>query len=694
MSTSMQEYLKRYNATTTTRGDDEVKAKPKKKKVKGSLSKSRRRGTGVVIIDNDGVWQKERVPEEEEEFDEADKPTVVEDVDVKVMHRMEALKSYRPYLSVANDGSGWVTVKGDAEEAREAGDGNLGSSPPRRHDSPDISPSRRRRDEDLSFVREKVRSRNEDGDVWSRHDSPDLSPPRKRATNANNEGGDITPPRSKNVDISPPRRRKVTGDDIPARRRYSPDISLPRQRRDADLSPPRRNESRDLSSPRRKIDADLSPPRKNELRDIFPPRRKRDADLSPPRRQDTRDTLSPKRKRDADLSPPRRHDTRDTLSPTRKRDSDLSPPRKRAVSRLDNGENPRKRHDSPDVSPPRRRKETELSPPRKKATGKNDPVVGSKRRKGDSGDLFPPRKRHDSPDFSPSRGDESNKNRGGDESRNSRKHKMADGSAGGLRTDKQVAEEIRRKKAMELKALQELDPSASGRGAETVYRDKRGRRLEGLEEFLRQQKGEAKPPEKPLEWGKGLAQKRELEAKFAELEAERNKPFARTRDDPDLDRDLKERMRWGDPMAHLVKKKMPELDLPDLGATDEMKASGFIIPQEIPPHSWLRRGAAPAPNRYGIKPGRHWDGVDRSTGYERELFKSKNEKQALQREAYLWSATYTRTSAYNSACKGQIIIFTLPDHVRISGYSCSILWSDMRSTNSERPNEADIPTEI
>lgn len=57
----------------------------------------------------------------------------------------------------------------------------------------------------------------------------------------------------------------------------------------------------------------------------------------------------------------------------------------------------------------------------------------------------------------------------------------------------------------------------------------------------------------------------------------------------------------------------------------------------MPTHSWLKRGV-PAPlNRYSIRPGRHWDGVDRSNGFEKEYFKTVNAKAQREQEARMWS---------------------------------------------------------
>nr|GMC96226.1 BUD13 homolog [Ipomoea batatas] len=375
-----------------------------------------------------------------------------------------------------------------------------------------------------------------------------------------------------------------------------------------DLSPPRKGNARnDSPSPEPKlnpsstVDVDISPPRKRRARYDTPSPEPQDNDLSPPRKRSARSNrLSGKV--DDDMSPPRKRRARyDTPSPE-PQDNDLSPPRKRSArsdtlsGKVDD-----------DMSPPRRRQKHRNSPPHE--------VDLQASPNAHDLDLSPPRKsRHRSPVIE-------------------QRQKT------GLVTGKDVKDEIAKTKKEEWMRFKELDAAVSGRGAEPVYRDKvTGERL-SKEEYLQSQKKKEKekPKEIKLEWGKGLAQKREMEARLQELESEKEKPFARSRDDPELDNMLKDRLRWGDPMAHLVKKKRAEQVLPDLGADDKMKESGFIIPQEIPPHSWIRRGLDAAPNRYGIKPGRHWDGVDRSNGYEKQMFKRTNEKQATEREAYLWS---------------------------------------------------------
>lgn len=296
---------------------------------------------------------------------------------------------------------------------------------------------------------------------------------------------------------------------------------------------------------------------------------------------------------------------------------------------------PRRQRDKFKSSPDRRRKssysgdmDSDVSPPRRapRGSGYRDDSHASS-----AIDLSPPRKVKNVPDLSPPR------------KRRKESPLLIDRAKTGLVSGVDIKEENDRKKKEDLLRFKEMDPSVSGRNAEAVYRNKSTGERMSKEEFLKSQKDKQKKEEKPkeikLEWGKGLAQKREAEARLEEFKSEKDKPFARSRDDADLDRMLKERVRWGDPMAHLVTRKHSLPVLPDLGESEKMKESGFIIPQEIPSHSWIKRRLEAAPNRYGIKPGRHWDGVDRSTGYEKEMFKRTNEKRATEMEAYMWSVS-------------------------------------------------------
>ncbi|XP_022986527.1 BUD13 homolog [Cucurbita maxima] len=432
-----------------------------------------------------------------------------------------------------------------------------------------------------------------------------------------------------NGDLSPPRRTRARNDTPSPSNELKPSVS---GEEGEDFSPPRRRQRQNPSS----LEHEEKPTNSKSPRsDLYQPQKQnvyrdcaqKDIDLSPPRQRRRRyHTPSP----ESDVKPAR------SVSPQ----SDLSPPRRsdRQASKASLGGN----HKAAGLS--------DLSPPRRRTSGYADDAHISH-----GSDLSPPRKQRKDVSRDRSLSDkhlqshivtDDSQESPADLSPHRKKQKALPVSVSfkqarktGLLTQKEFGEEMSKTNKEDWTRFKEMNPSASS-NAEPVYRDKiKGDRI-SKEGFLKARgKIEEKPKEIKLEWGKGLAQKREAEAERMELELEKNRPFARSSNDAELDSMLRERLRWGDPMAHLVKKKQSEMALPDLGDSEKMKESGFIIPQDIPPHSWLKRGLDAAPNRYGIRPGRHWDGVDRSNGFEKQMFKRMNEKRATEREAYLWSVS-------------------------------------------------------
>jgi pre-mRNA-splicing factor CWC26 len=279
----------------------------------------------------------------------------------------------------------------------------------------------------------------------------------------------------------------------------------------------------------------------------------------------------------------------------------------------------RPRHDSPDASPPRRGRDRHDSP------DASPPRRGRDRH--DSPDASPPRRgrdRHDSPDASPPRRDR----RGADNPRRaSGKEAMpppppppaASGVAAarasfaqaGLHTN--VAQE-----AAALQAAAAAQPSMSeatlmGAGEDTIYRDRKGRKLEMLSEMMKTEgSGQAAGPVKPV-WGSGLAQQRSKEEQRDYERREAAKPLARYEIDADLDAEKRAAMRWDDPMAkHL-----------------SSKSAGPSKPKY--------RGPPPPPNRFDILPGHRWDGVDRSNGYEKQFFQAHAKARRQAQEAHSWA---------------------------------------------------------
>ncbi|XP_047317663.1 BUD13 homolog [Impatiens glandulifera] len=392
------------------------------------------------------------------------------------------------------------------------------------------------------------------------------------------------------------------------------DISPPRKRRPRNDTPSPEHGEKEATEfpPLRKRHYSPSPEPEGKKLRSFPPDSahagvvRQSSNIARARERSRHDSPSPEPSggpgRDVDdLSPPRRQRKRQH-SPVQ--ESDLSPPRRTHTKTSAQEKKNTMISDLSDISPPRRvRRGSSPSPDFRTSIGE---------------DLSPPRKGRKG--YSPSRKEPSS---------------LKQQPRTGLISGQDIKEENARTKKDDWKRYKDMNSMVSGRDGERVYRDKMTGKRISKEEFEKKDKKEEKPKEVKLEWGKGLAQKREAEQKLLEIEHEKDQPFARTRDDPVLEKMMKERVRWGDPMAHLVKRDQPILT--DLGADEKMKSSGFVIPQEIPNHSWIKRGLDAAPNRYSIRPGRHWDGVDRSNGTEKDLFKRMNDRKATEQEAYEWS---------------------------------------------------------
>ena len=234
---------------------------------------------------------------------------------------------------------------------------------------------------------------------------------------------------------------------------------------DDDLSPPRLPGGRRLDSP------DLSPPRREKRCDS-------DNDLSPPRRRPRADRGAMIRARKRHDSPQliesgpsahRREDLGHHSPPRRKRhDSDVnSPPRRKRHDSDVNSPPRRKRHDSDDNSPPRRKRHN-LSPPRKADRDQRSP------------DLSLPRK--------------------------SDEERMSSGAKAGLQSAQILKEENAMVRKRQEDFFRSLDPSLSGRHAETVYRDKKGKKVDPKLEKLKEREKEREMEEENerfMKWGRG-----------------------------------------------------------------------------------------------------------------------------------------------------------------------------------------------
>jgi len=346
---------------------------------------------------------------------------------------------------------------------------------------------------------------------------------------------------------------------------------------------------------------------------------------------------------DDDLSPPRagRHDGDDEEDVAMKKGAlrsqvgegegaDLSPPRAR------------RRHDSDDegedLSPPRASgmhdddDEGDLSPPRRT----RPPSPGGAASEGNANDAFSRKRRGDDRD-DPATRTPADFHETNPSTVSSRRGVMTDGTSAGLVDASVVVREADEKREAAKARVAAMSAETSGRDARTLFRDKATGALVDAEELARRRElANARPERARPVWAGGVAQEREARERREALEEEANAPFARGEIDARADAAMRAASRFGDPMAHLARKRLTA-SLDDIASprdvvagvdADALRKSGFSVPRDVPAHSWRRRGVGAPPNRFSIEPGRHWDGVDRGTGFEQEMFKALNDRNA------------------------------------------------------------------
>ncbi|KAF0305299.1 BUD13 [Amphibalanus amphitrite] len=324
-------------------------------------------------------------------------------------------------------------------------------------------------------------------------------------------------------------------------------------------------------------------------------RGRHDSDESPPRRRPaggaSPDTSPPEKRRrrraGSDPSPPRRRPAADMDGA----DSDASPPRRRKPA---SDEKRRKREESPSGRRGRGQADSDESPPRRRP------------RAGSADSASPPRSwRRPQTGESPRPGGPPTHTQ--------------DGKRAGLQDINALKEENRAARRREQKAMAEMDEHVSGRHADTKIR---GRKLqENKEKAAKKAEEEQKAKERKKKydaWSKGLKQAENQRARLQDHLHEASKPLARYADDADLEAELRRRQRQDDPMAEYMQRKKAKQDGPL---------------KERPRYN----KSEPPPNRYSIWPGYRWDGVDRSNGFEKQLFLRRNAKKARDIDAYKWS---------------------------------------------------------
>lgn len=202
---------------------------------------------------------------------------------------------------------------------------------------------------------------------------------------------------------------------------------------------------------------------------------------------------------------------------------------------------------------------------------------------------------------------------------------MSNGTLPGLQPASAITAQLRAVQAAERAELALLQASGAGLAEpdEVILRDATGRRVDASmrRAEARRAQAEAERAEEARKTAlKGEVQLAEARRRREAVAEAALMTVARGRDDVAMNEEMRGEGRWNDPMAEFM------------GGGGGGKGGGKGKGKGRRP---VYSGAAP-PNRYGIRPGYRWDGVDRGNGFEAERFKAINRRERNKDLSYHW----------------------------------------------------------
>jgi len=214
-----------------------------------------------------------------------------------------------------------------------------------------------------------------------------------------------------------------------------------------------------------------------------------------------------------------------------------------------------------------------------------------------------------------------------------RAKKMSSGHKSGIQSSSDFAmaeKKLRKRQKDEL-----AKHNANAETGETIYRDASGKKrtVDAQHDEKQLRLIEEEKAKKQRQANKGTYQKLQEEAKLHELEMASSMTLSRSVNDIQMEDRKKSIIRDGDPMAMYAWKKQQE-EQAAVVASGNGNSSGVAAVKLKP----MYKGPQPKANRYGIRPGYRWDGIDRGNGFEDKVLEHLHSKGRKKEEAYKWSS--------------------------------------------------------